>query len=247
MKETGRDFKVGLFVLGGLALFLAFVLNTDVLKLNRGFEVKAMFNYTYGLYVGAPVQLAGVPVGSVEAIKIHRDDAGKMRVEVLSRIDAGIRVDKGSTARINLQGLLGQKYLEIVPPTIPADALEMGGLILGEDPVAIENIASSGGDIIRKLETSIDYINTVMGDEEFRMKIKQNVTGFSDLIKSLNEVSRSLNLILDRLEKGEGTVGKFLTEEEIYNDVRDLVKDLKANPWKILKKDKKDKKGFWPF
>ena len=244
MRETGQEFKVGMFVIGGFALFIALLFNMDVFKLQSGRALKATFNYTYGLYVGAPVQLAGVPVGNVETIRIRRDDAVHTRVEVTSRIQSDVRVDQGSGARINMQGLLGQKYLEIIPPKEPAEPLGSGGVLLGEDPVGLEDLASSGGTVVKKLESSIDYLNSLMGDEEFRSKLKENVTGFSELIVSLKEVSASLDEILSRLERGEGTIGKLLTDETIYNDLRDLVKDIKANPWKLLKKDKK---GFSLF
>ncbi len=59
------------------------------------------------------------------------------------------------------------------------------------------------------------------------------------IVKELKEVAQSLEVILNRMKKGEGTVGKLLTDETIYNDLKALVADIKANPWKLLKKEKK--------
>jgi phospholipid/cholesterol/gamma-HCH transport system substrate-binding protein len=59
-----------------------------------------------------------------------------------------------------------------------------------------------------------------------------------DLSATAKSVTESADVILKRLERGEGTVGKLLKEEEIYNDLRDFVKDIKAHPWKLLVKGK---------
>jgi phospholipid/cholesterol/gamma-HCH transport system substrate-binding protein len=45
-----------------------------------------------------------------------------------------------------------------------------------------------------------------------------------------------LATIFGRLSKGEGTIGKLLVEEKVYDDLEDFVSDIKAHPWKLLHK-----------
>jgi phospholipid/cholesterol/gamma-HCH transport system substrate-binding protein len=45
-----------------------------------------------------------------------------------------------------------------------------------------------------------------------------------------------LEAIFGRLKRGEGTLGKLLVEEKVYDDMEDFVGDIKANPWKLLHK-----------
>ncbi len=52
-----------------------------------------------------------------------------------------------------------------------------------------------------------------------------------------------LEVIFGRLRGGEGTVGKLLVEEKIYNDMEDFVADIKANPWKLLSKPRKTRQS----
>ncbi len=40
--------------------------------------------------------------------------------------------------------------------------------------------------------------------------------------------------IVSHIKKGEGTVGALVMDEEIYDDVQEMVRDLKHNPWKFL-------------
>ena len=62
---------------------------------------------------------------------------------------------------------------------------------------------------------------------------------------SLESSSASLSQILGKIEKGDGTLGKFLTEDVIYNEMEALVKDVRAHPWKLLKKDSKEGRKWY--
>jgi len=43
--------------------------------------------------------------------------------------------------------------------------------------------------------------------------------------------------IVAHVRRGEGTVGAFLMDEEVYDDVAEMVRDLKHNPWKLFWRD----------
>ncbi len=75
---------------------------------------------------------------------------------------------------------------------------------------------------------------------------EKNKKEFSITMKNLSELSSSLNKIVFRLEKGRGTLGKLLTEEEIYDNLKDasisakdLFRNLKKDPSKLLFRPKK--------
>jgi phospholipid/cholesterol/gamma-HCH transport system substrate-binding protein len=51
-----------------------------------------------------------------------------------------------------------------------------------------------------------------------------------------------IKVIFDRLRKGEGTLGKLLADEKVYDDVEELVGDIKAHPWKLLHKPSDSKR-----
>ncbi len=56
------------------------------------------------------------------------------------------------------------------------------------------------------------------------------------LTQRICEVADSANVVMTRLKEGKGTIGKLLSDETIYNDMEAFVKDIKAHPWKLLKK-----------
>lgn len=70
---------------------------------------------------------------------------------------------------------------------------------------------------------------------------EQNKDDINITLKNLSETSKALNDITYRLDKGRGTIGRLLTDEEIYNNLRDasiyfrdLAYDLKQDPSKLF-------------
>ena len=47
----------------------------------------------------------------------------------------------------------------------------------------------------------------------------------------------SSSMIVAHIKKGDGTVGALVMDEAVYDDVQEMVRDLKHNPWKFLWKD----------
>jgi len=50
-----------------------------------------------------------------------------------------------------------------------------------------------------------------------------------------------LTTITGRLSKGEGTIGKFLVDDAVYNNIEEFTADIKAHPWKLLQKPRRTK------
>jgi len=45
------------------------------------------------------------------------------------------------------------------------------------------------------------------------------------------------NGIVSDLRAGKGTAGALLSRDELYSDLRELIRDLKRNPWKFFWKE----------
>lgn len=57
------------------------------------------------------------------------------------------------------------------------------------------------------------------------------------LTETLGDLAESANDVMSGVKEGKGTVGKLLTDDTIYNDLEAFVKDIKAHPWKLFKKN----------
>jgi len=90
-------------------------------------------------------------------------------------------------------------------------------------------------DQLNKLATNMAYLS------------EKNKEEISITLRNLSELSSSLNKIVFRLEKGRGSLGKLLVEEDIYENLKDaslsakdLFRDLKKDPSKLFFKQKKN-------
>ncbi|MCP4137846.1 MAG: MCE family protein [bacterium] len=93
-------------------------------------------------------------------------------------------------------------------------------------------------------KTLMDHLNKLAAN--MAGLSEKNKEEFSITMRNLSELSRSLNKIVFRLEKGRGTLGKLLVEEDIYNNLKDasisakdLFRSLKKDPSKLFFQKKK--------
>jgi phospholipid/cholesterol/gamma-HCH transport system substrate-binding protein len=93
------------------------------------------------------------------------------------------------------------------------------------------------------LDTNKDKISSTMSNLEVT---SENFSKFSDslarletgkMVKDLENISTRFNAILDGLEKGEGSMGKLLKDDKLYNNLEgasrqleQLLQDMKLNP-----------------
>lgn len=231
--KTRVEAKVGIFVFIGLVILVYFVMHIgDIHFLTSGYDLKVYFGFANGIKVNAPVRVAGVDAGEVRSIKVDFDpEIQKTRVKIIFWIRHGTEIPRDSRVMINTLGILGEKYLEILPGTDYANLLKKNDILTGEDPVSMEELGNLGRRIATKLEETIDSLNQIIKDEKLQASLKNTII-------NLDQVSLELSVILNKINKGEGTLGKFIYDEGIYQDLEILVEDLKANPWKLLYRPK---------
>lgn len=73
----------------------------------------------------------------------------------------------------------------------------------------------------------------VLGPEQ-REKLKSTISDASILADRAKVTLADATAIMTHMKRGEGTVGGLLMDEEIYDDVQEMLRDLKHNPWKLF-------------
>jgi phospholipid/cholesterol/gamma-HCH transport system substrate-binding protein len=81
-----------------------------------GYSVNARFERVDGLSVGSDVQLAGIKVGTISSLKL--DPATFFAQAVIHIANPAIQLPKDSVAQISSEGLLGGRYVSIVPGAV---------------------------------------------------------------------------------------------------------------------------------
>ena len=136
-RRNAAEVITGAAVLAVAAGFLAYAVSHSGRGSVSGYPLRAKFDRIDGLNIGADVRLAGVKVGAVTDARI---DPKTFLAEVGFTMQQGIEVPKDSSAEITSDGLLGGKYLSIVPGG-DTTALQAGQAItITQSAVSLEQL-----------------------------------------------------------------------------------------------------------
>jgi phospholipid/cholesterol/gamma-HCH transport system substrate-binding protein len=138
MARINTEVVVGFFLLLGLLAlgYLAIKLGKMEVVGGSGYTVYATFSNVAGLRAGSPVEIAGVDIGWVEAIRLENYQA-----VTAFRIREGVQLPEDSIASIRTKGLIGEQLVKISP----------GGA---------ENILQPG-DAIKETEPPVDIMELI--------------------------------------------------------------------------------------
>ena len=291
-----KELKLGIFVLFVFAVFAYFVIKTDslisVLAKRNSYIVYGKFGNVSGLFESAPVRLSGVRIGTVADVFL---EGRKAVVKML--IKKRVKITSDARASVATTGLVGESFIEIVykeefktdSPTIIAP----NGEIKTVSKLGLEEIGEVFKSFSPKIETLLDSMNKVLGNENSQASIEatldnlkaisanlKDMTGeggaadkvvakidtlagrlrktldslntFIDNLdkalykkdegiagnletaaRQLKSITEDLKRIVSRIDKGEGTAGKLLTDEGLYkkvdqsiDSVNSILKDL---------------------
>ena len=235
-REKNLELKVGSVVILGFICLTFFILSvSDFSLLEEKKTMRIIFSFASGLKKSAPVRIAGVDSGGVKEVKLFLEEKGmKTKAEVVIWVRKEFDVPIDSRVLINQLGLFGEKYVEILPGINQKQFYQDGDVIIGVDPILQEEISGKIIDLTVRLNESIKGVNALINDESNQESVRMT-------LKHLNSLSENLEHITDRIESGEGTIGKLFYDEKLYDDLQALSSDLKANPWKLLYRPKGQK------
>ena len=190
--ERLREVKVGAFVVGGLALALALVFFLGQKK--QIFAAQAVlhaeFTDVQGLTQGAPVRLAGVKIGSVAQVRFSPDPQNKLihvELEVTKTVLEQLGGDP--VARIDSQGLLGDKIIEIAPGSAATPPPRSGSSIRTQSPVDFNQLLISAQQVMVKAQRVAEGAARVM-DVVSDPQTLADVRGSATSVRKLLEVTQ---------------------------------------------------------
>jgi phospholipid/cholesterol/gamma-HCH transport system substrate-binding protein len=81
---------------------------------------------------------------------------------------------------------------------------------------------------------NVKRLSATVGDPAQQEKLKKTLDDVAQLASRANAAAADAQAIVTQIKSGKGTVGALLMDEEIYDDMQEMVRDLKHNPWKFL-------------
>jgi phospholipid/cholesterol/gamma-HCH transport system substrate-binding protein len=131
-------------VMGGVvlvvaALFLFFAYSTSQVRAVQGYEVSAQFDSVSGIHDGSDVRIGGVKVGTIVSETL---DPNTFLANVRISIENAYKLPDDTVAKIVSSGLLGDKFLSLVPGGAEQTIPPGGRIKFTQSPISIEDLVS---------------------------------------------------------------------------------------------------------
>ena len=99
------------------------------------------------------------------------------------------------------------------------------------------DLQKDSGPMLKDARESLANLNRAskaVGGEEEQAKLKKTIDDVAQLAARANATAADAQVIVAHIKQGNGSVGALVMDEAIYDDVQELVRDLKHNPWKFF-------------
>ncbi len=196
--------RVGIFMLVALLILGFLILNSsgDFNPFEKKMRLIARFVSADGLHANADVQLAGVSIGKVEEVNFLPADTAESE-----RIEARIAV---------VEEFDGKPISELIRTDSKAQLIATS--VLGNEKII--NITPGTGSGAPVSENHVLISSIPVG-------INQLTSTGNDLLQQINRLAIPANEILNKANRGEGTLGRIINDEALYESLDQTVNETK--------------------
>lgn len=198
--------KVGAFTIGGLLLFIVSLLGLGGISLggNDGYIIYAGFKQSMGLVEQTNVCLSGVPVGKVE--RVYNDGGG---VTVEMHLNPEVQIPRSSSISITSSGVMGEKFVNIVPRGNSDEYLRDGDYVYGAEDSDMDSMFQSMNKTLERAQELLVSINGIIADPT----LKQSLIEMSVSMRNASGHMDGLMASLERMAVGnEANVNQAMSE-----------------------------------
>lgn len=185
VRNYSSAFKVGLLLLvallGSGVLYRAIVLRASG---SNGYRVYALFRDASGLVPRSRVTMAGIPIGTIESIRLQD---GMARVELLLNRD--VQLFEDATVSRRASSLLGEFQVVIAPGTQGARRVENGERVrVLQEGATTDDILNNVNAITVRVRSITDRLGDVFGTEEGRRQMAETLRNLQETTAEVNRL-----------------------------------------------------------
>jgi phospholipid/cholesterol/gamma-HCH transport system substrate-binding protein len=243
--------KVGIFAVICLVVMAVLIWNIEEINpfAAKQRTVDAVFDSVAGLDEKATVRVAGVRVGQVESLGLGPNGRN---ARVTIRLERPLDLRAGTIARVANLGLLGEKYVEIIPGPAGGPPLPDNAVLPGVTPVSIDDAMAKLGDIGRSIERATgSFANVDLGgsidrlvkdleltSREIRLLVAENRATVNSTLANFDRTSevlaRELPRLADQMNRTLSQIEGILAENRSNvsgstENIRELTSDLQTS------------------
>lgn len=229
--DSSRKVLLGAFVVVGLFLFALglFWIGDRRQLFSDSIELQANFENVSGLSRGAVVRVAGADAGEVLNIGVPLEPGAPFRV--LFRVTADLQtiLREDSVATIQTDGLVGNKFLQVASGTAAFPEASPGSTIRSREPIEIGDLMQRLNELAQSGDEAVDDIRAgITRSVDALLELNSATTGVIDRIGGEIEgiaetgsgIATNLSGIVEDVRGGRGSIGRILTDDSLYNDMR---------------------------
>ncbi|WP_318349151.1 MlaD family protein [Aquipluma nitroreducens] len=186
--------RLGMFVAGGLALFVLaiFIIGKQKNLFNPVYKLTTTFYNVSGLQVGNNIRFSGIVIGTVDNIAIINDST--VRVDMLIKQEVRRFIKSDSEVAIGSEGLIGDRLVIISQGSFDAPLAREGEQLESVEPVETDAIMSS----LKVTAENAEVITQELA--EIMAKINSGTGTLGRLIQDTT-IARNLNQTIINLKK----------------------------------------------
>lgn len=221
--QLTTETRVGIFVIAALGVFVYMGFKIGAFRFDRANynTYSVYFDDISGVSAKAAVKIAGVKVGWVNSINLVPADS-EMQAEAEVKIRKKYTIYSDSYAVVRQEGLLGPKYIEIIPGDPLLSALE-GGSSLGKpsvEPVSLDELLLKFKNIAANVEKVTESFRESIGGFEGQEQLKELFENLGEGAAKMASVSATLDRLI---ENNEDNLDDFF---KVGGDIRRLAQRM---------------------
>ncbi|MEJ7623053.1 MAG: MlaD family protein [Pyrinomonadaceae bacterium] len=203
--QTYSGLRVGIFVLAGLVVTGFLILNSSgsFNPFEKKMQLRARFVSADGLHSGADVQLAGVSIGKVDTVRFLTPDPDNP-----DRIEATVSI---------VQLLDGKPISELIRTDSTVQLSSTS--VLGNDKLINIKPGSANGTPVT---------DGVLLPSSAGVGLNQLTETGNELLGQINKLAVPANEILNKANRGEGTLGRIVNDDALYESLDGAVAETRT-------------------
>jgi len=233
IRELSMEVMVGTFmfaVLLALCIFTIILSRENFLQKTYPFEV--VFGEVMGLRDGDNVVVRGMEIGKIRRLVMQSDG-----VHVIAALKHPVTLKNDYKIEVIASSILGGRYLQINEGTDAAPLLGTNVLARGKTPNDLISLVSDVAADLKNASAKVTsgegtlgkliYDETLYNDardvvHELKVAVRER-----NLVGNLEDAIENFNQVAEKLNSGEGTLGKLINDDSVYVEAKKTLRDVR--------------------
>ncbi|MCH2103605.1 MAG: MlaD family protein [Planctomycetes bacterium] len=229
--NPGRQLILGIFIVSALGLLGYYTLFLKEFSLfSEQAQISVTFDEARGLRAGDAVLVAGVRWGRVAEVEYDSTAELDRRITVVATLTNPVEFREGGSFQIKDSTLLGGRVLSIDPGPPGATVLPMDhpyrGAVVTSPLDAMGELISENSEAF---SLTLNSLSEIVGDANEGRGVIGSLLKDDDLATDLKDTVDHVESITRTIRAGEGTLGRLLVADELYQSISRSATDLEVS------------------